>query len=116
MAKRVTRKKQAKPSKASEKQLQLLDQLKEIVAALDIGVREERLLREVGYTVRSGPCRVEGREVLLLDSNAAVSERIEVLVEFLSAKNLESIYIEPRIRRLLGSGGSGAGSGQAEAV
>ena len=116
MAKRFTRKKQGKQSKASEKQLQLLDQLKEIVAALDIDVREERLLREVGYNVRSGPCRVDGREVILLDSNASVSERIEVLAEFLSAKNLDSIYIEPRIRRLLGSGNAESGQGRAEAV
>jgi len=116
MAKRLTKKPQAKQSKASEKQLQLLDQLKEIAAALDVEVREERLLREVGYNVRSGPCRVEGREVLLLDSNASVSERIDVLVELLSSKNLDSMYIEPRIRRLLGSSSPEAGRDRAEAI
>ena len=116
MAKRATRKTQAKQSRASEKQLQLLDQLKELAAALDVEVREERLLREVGYNVRSGPCRVEGREVLLLDSNASISDRIDVLVELLSSKNLDSMYIEPRVRRLLGSANPDAARDRAEAV
>ena len=45
--------------------------------AYGVTVREERLVREVGYHVRSGACRLHGQDVLLLDSVASVSERIE---------------------------------------
>ncbi len=35
-----------------------------------VRVREETLLREVGYRVRSGSCRVRGEEVIFLDRHA----------------------------------------------
>jgi hypothetical protein len=113
MPKRYSRKKQPKQSKGTEKQFQLLDQLKEIVIGVGTEIREERLLREVGYNVRSGPCRLEGREVLLLDTNASAADRIEVVVEFLGGKNLDAIYIEPRIRRMIAADSKAAGADSA---
>jgi signal recognition particle subunit SEC65 len=75
-----------------------LDRLIEVAKSLGLDVREERLHREVGYSVHSGLCRVEGDEVLLLDKNAEPSELIEALCEILSARDLEAIYIEPELR------------------
>jgi len=102
MAKRATRKKQRKKPQASEKQLLLLGQLKELVAGLGTEVREERLLREVGYSVRSGPCRIDGQEIVLLDSHAAAAEHIEVLLDFLADQDLDQVYIEPGLREIIG--------------
>lgn len=46
---------------------------------LNIEVRTEKLLREVGYKPRSGRCRVNGQEVILIDRDAPISEQIEFL-------------------------------------
>jgi hypothetical protein len=81
----------------------LLDQLKEIAGNIGTEVREEKLVREVGYSVRSGPCRLHGRPVVLLDSNAELGERIEALLEFLAECDLDAVYIEPEIRELIGA-------------
>lgn len=46
---------------------------------LDIEVRTEKLMREVGYHVHSGRCRVRGKEVLLLDRDAPLRDQVEFL-------------------------------------
>jgi len=45
----------------------------------NIEVRAEKLLREVGYRVHSGRCRVKGRELILIDRDAPISDQIEFL-------------------------------------
>jgi hypothetical protein len=80
----------------------LLDRLKEVATASGLAVREERLTREVGYSVHSGLCRVQDQEVLLLDRNASPAERVEVLCSVLSDRDLDSVFIEPELRRTIG--------------
>jgi hypothetical protein len=84
-----------------EKKRLLLDQLEEIAANIGVEVREERLVREVGYSVHSGPCRLHGRDVVLLDSNAELGELIEAMLDLLTSRDLEQVYIEPEIRDLI---------------
>jgi hypothetical protein len=97
--------KRARPSASEknvdDKQRLLLDQLEEVASSIGIEVREERLMREVGYTVHSGPCRVNGRDVVLLDSNAELSELIEAMLDFLAGRDLDGVYIEPQLRELI---------------
>jgi hypothetical protein len=50
----------------------------------NIEVRTEKLLREVGYRIHSGRCRVKGRELILLDRDASVSDQIELLATVLA--------------------------------
>jgi hypothetical protein len=57
---------------------------------LNIEVRTEKLLREVGYKPRSGRCRVNGQEVILIDRDAPLSEQIEFLASELTSKNPEN--------------------------
>jgi hypothetical protein len=45
----------------------------------NIEVRAEKLLREVGYRAHSGRCRVNGRDVIILDRDAPLSDQIEFL-------------------------------------
>jgi hypothetical protein len=54
---------------------------------LNIEVRTEKLLREVGYKPRSGRCRVNGQEIILIDRDAPISEQIEFLASELTATN-----------------------------
>jgi hypothetical protein len=79
----------------------LLQELKGVITQLGIRVREEKLLREVGYRVRGGGCRVRGQEVVFLDRERPISERIDTLLDELAGKNLKDVSLSPPLRRLL---------------
>lgn len=79
----------------------LLQRLKDLVERVGVTVREERLVREVGYHVRSGACRLHGQDVLLLDTQASLAERIEALRDFLAQRDLGDVYVEPELRRMV---------------
>ena len=56
--------------------------LNELISAarqMNIEVRTEKLLREVGYRARSGRCRVNGQELILIDRDAPISDQIDFL-------------------------------------
>jgi len=95
-------KRSKKTARTVEEPSPLLERLKEIASACGLDVREERLLREAGYSVRSGVCRVDDQEVLLLDKNATPAERIEAVCGVLQARDLDSVFIEPELRRAIG--------------
>jgi len=82
-------------------ELALLEELKTAAAKLGLQVREERLLREVGYHARSGRCRVRDTEVIFLDRDQPASAHIEVLVDELAGRPLEHIYLSPAARALV---------------
>jgi len=79
----------------------LCEELKEVARRLGMQVREEVLLREVGYRVRSGACRVRGDDVVFLDRNLPPDERVQVLVDALAGRDVETFYLTPAARRLL---------------
>jgi hypothetical protein len=58
--------------------------------ARNIEVRSEKLLREVGYRARSGRCRVNGKDLILLDRDASVSEQVEFLATALAGAESEN--------------------------
>ena len=78
----------------------LLDELKQLAERLGVKVREEVLLREVGYRVRSGACRVRGEDVVFVDRHLGPTERIDVLVAALGGRDIEPHYLTPALRRL----------------
>jgi hypothetical protein len=78
----------------------LCEELKELARRLGVRVREEVLLREVGYRVRSGGCRVHGEDVIFLDRNSTPGERVDVLVDALAPREVETVYLSPALRRL----------------
>lgn len=94
-------------SKASEKAEQLCEELKTLAERIGVKVREEVLLREVGYHARSGICKVNGEDVLFLDRSVPVGDRIEVLVDELRRRDLRAVYVSPALRRLLEPNGQG---------
>ncbi len=79
----------------------LCEELKEVARRLGVHVREETLLREVGYRVRSGACRVRGEDVIFLDRGLPPEERVQVLLDGLAGRDVETVYLSPALRRLL---------------
>lgn len=56
--------------------------LQELVARakrLNIDVRTEKLLREVGYRAHSGRCRLKGRELIIIDRDASLGDQVDFL-------------------------------------
>jgi hypothetical protein len=90
-----------KPGRSAGEQLALLEELKNAATRLGFEVREEKLLREVGYRVRSGSCRVHETHVILLDRGLPPSAQIDILVEELAGRPLDDVYLSPAARRLL---------------
>jgi hypothetical protein len=65
--------------------------LRDLISAArqnNIEVRAEKLLREVGYRVRSGRCRVKGRDLILIDRDAPLSDQVEFLAAALEADRI----------------------------
>jgi len=82
-------------------QAALLEELKAAAEKLGLRVREERLLREIGYRVRSGTVRLRENEVLLLDRDLSPGAQIDVLADELAPRATEDIYLSPAARALL---------------
>jgi hypothetical protein len=68
-----------------------LNELIEAARALNIEVRTERLLREVGYRARSGRCRLNGKELILVDRDAPISDQIDFLSTELAQRQRETL-------------------------
>jgi len=85
----------------SRREEALCEELKEVARRLGVQVREEVLLREVGYHARSGACRVRGEDMIFLDRSLPAAERIHLLVNALAGRDLEPFYLSPALRRLL---------------
>ena len=94
----------AKKQPSAGKGTALLEELKTLAAQLGIRVREEKLLREVGYQVRGGSCRIHGQEMVFLDRDLPLPERVEILLDELSRRQLDKESLSPSLRRFLGDG------------
>ena len=79
----------------------MLEELKTAAEKLGMKVREERLLREVGYRVRSGRCRVGEDQVIFLDRNTPAESQIDVLIDELASRDIDQVYLSPAARSLL---------------
>jgi hypothetical protein len=91
----------AKAQREQAAQQSLLDELKTVAERLGLEVREERLLREVGYRVRSGACRLRESEMIFLERGLPVSAQIDVLVDELAGRRLDDVYLSPAARALV---------------
>lgn len=79
----------------------LVDELAQAAERVGLQVRRERLLREVGYRARGGACRLREKDLVIIDSAQPPAEQLEVLLEALRTRDLESLYLSPAARRLL---------------
>lgn len=80
----------------------MVEELVRVARELGFDVREEELLRDVGYRPRSGVCRVGERDVILMDRKLSGPERVEVLCAALAERDLERVFLSPALRALIG--------------
>jgi hypothetical protein len=78
----------------------ILSYLEELADKLEILVRDENINIEESSSP-GGLCRVEGKHVIILNSKAAVKEKIQVMIAALHQFDLSDLYIKPLIRELL---------------
>ncbi|MFN8627129.1 MAG: hypothetical protein U0587_14245 [Candidatus Binatia bacterium] len=108
MGSRIVTREAGRLARQAGRELALLDELKAAAMRLGFEVREEKLLREVGYRVRSGSCRVRETHVILLDRGLPLTAQIEVLVEELAQRSFDDVYLSPAARGLLERAASAA--------
>ena len=69
---------------------EVLEELVELAGRMNIEVRKEKLLREVGYHAHSGCCRLNGRNLIILDRDAPVADQVEFLAAELHERKSET--------------------------
>lgn len=97
----------AKDREKTEKLEALIGELRTAAEAIGIRVRRERLLREVGYHVRSGLCRLDDQEILLVESELAPDVQIELLLGALAGRDLSGVPLSEEALQLLRGGSAG---------
>ena len=75
----------------------LYQALKELAEKLGIEVAEQNF-RLAGIPVRSGYCKVKGKDLFLIDKHKSLSRKIEILSAFLGQMEIEEVYLVPALR------------------
>lgn len=71
---------------------------KDIVDLLEkIGIR---IILDKG-NFKSAPCMIEDENVVVINKNSPMENRIQVLSEFLSKKNIKNIFVKPYLREII---------------
>ena len=67
--------------------------------ALNIDVRTEKLLREVGYRAHSGRCRLKGQDLIVIDRDAPLGDQVDFLAAELNKRAPEAarLSISPQL-------------------
>ncbi len=79
----------------------LAAELRDVAAGVGIRIRQERLMREVGYHTHSGLCRLGDAEILLLDHDLSAEQQVDLLLEILAGRDLGGIEASDEVRRLV---------------
>jgi hypothetical protein len=79
----------------------LASELCDAAERIGIRVRQERLLREVGYHTQSGLVRLSGEEILLLDSDLSPDLKVDLLVGLLRSRDLAGVELSDDARHAL---------------
>ncbi|MDG2307929.1 MAG: hypothetical protein P8R42_25405 [Candidatus Binatia bacterium] len=94
----------AKDRAKEEKLEALIAELRTAAESIGIRVRRERLLREVGYHVRSGLCRVDDQEILLVESELAPDIQVDLLLGALSGRDLSGVPLSEEVLVMIRGG------------
>jgi hypothetical protein len=82
----------------------MLAALVQLAERAGIGVRSVRFDRRV-IERDGGSCRVNGREVVLVDEGAPVAHRIAIVVGALQRRGIQPLFVPPSLRRLAARAG-----------
>ena len=78
----------------------ILQHLETLAAKLEIEVRYEKLADDE-VTIHSGGCKLQDRNLILIDLQQPLVERARLLARELSRYDLENFYILPRVREFI---------------
>ena len=81
---------------------QTYQDLKELAEKLDVTVSEQNL-RSAGIKVKSGICKVKGKNILIMDNQLPFQDKNEILATCLNKLPHEDIFIVPALREFLDS-------------
>ena len=80
----------------------IIDQFEELIERLSVKIRYEAMKQEEdSINVVGGLCLLKGEYVLIINSKAAVMDRIKTLATALKHFDIDQIYIRPGLRELL---------------
>ena len=79
---------------------QIYQELKDLAEKLEIAVTEQNF-RTTGIKVKSGACKVKGRNLFIMDKHKSVHKKIKLLASHLAQLPHEDVFIVPAIRDLL---------------
>jgi hypothetical protein len=79
---------------------QMYQELKDLAEKLQITVSEQSF-RQAGIRVRSGLCKVKGRQLFIMDKHKSIHRKIKMLARCLAAREHEQHYVVPAVRELL---------------
>jgi hypothetical protein len=79
---------------------QIYQELKDLADKLGITVSEQNL-RIAGIKVKSGLCKVKGKNLFIMDKQKSIHKKIDALALQLAEFPHEDLYVIPAIRELL---------------
>lgn len=79
---------------------QIYQELKDLAEKLEITVSEQNL-RTTGIKVKSGLCKVRGKDLFIMDKHKSVHKKIDLLATQLAQLPHEDVYIVPAVREML---------------
>ena len=79
---------------------QLYQELKDLAEKLEITVSEQNL-RTAGIKVKSGLCKVKGKNMFIMDKHKSIHKKIDILATHLAQLPHEDLFIVPAVREML---------------
>ena len=79
---------------------QIYQELKDLAEKLALTVSEQNL-RTAGIKVKSGLCKVKGKDMFIMDKHKSIHKKIKILAAQLADMPHENIYLLPAIREML---------------
>ena len=81
-----------------------IEDLKTVAEKLAIEI-EIANLNDQEFQIQSGYCKMNGKDLILLDKNSSLQEQSEVILQTLKKFDLENIYVASWIREFVDQGG-----------
>lgn len=79
---------------------QIYQELRDLAEKLGIAVSEQNL-RKSGINVKSGLCKVKGKQIFIMDKDKSTYKKNLLLVSLLKELPHENIYVVPAVRELI---------------
>lgn len=92
----------SKMAQSKSKNAALLHELIGLARQMNVEVRTERLLREIGYHAQSGSCRLREKDLIILDKDSPPRDQVEFLAAELRERQsrLAALIVPPHLERL----------------